>query len=118
MREKKIYDRQCEICGITFHTTDSRRKYCIKCKDKRQWYRNQKQREKKRAEEPEHKTRLVNCTESIMKRCVYGGTVGTVPCCNYILVEGHSRGCSPRTCDQYKTGKKARFNSIGQVVFK
>lgn len=29
-------------------------------------------------------------------------------CCDYILYEGHSRGCSISKCDKYKKGKRKR----------
>ena len=43
------------------------------------------------------------------KGCVYAGGVGGNPCCNYILVEGHPRGCPPgKECDKYKKGKRKK----------
>ena len=121
MKEQKIYEKQCKICGGAFMTTNSRRQYCILCKNNAQQYRNRIKAEKNKAlkkEKPVKIEGLVNCTAAVMKKCVYGGTCGGSPCCNYILVEGHSRGCSPRQCDKYRTGKKATFKPMGQVVFK
>lgn len=40
--------------------------------------------------------------------CIYNGAIqNDMPCCNYLLAEGHSRGCPPgKDCIRYKTGKK------------
>ena len=45
----------------------------------------------------------VRCTRSISRTCVYGSWPGsdTDNLCNYILCEGHSRGCDPNRCDKY-----------------
>ena len=51
----------------------------------------------------------VNCTPIVSRKCVYGigwkqsSYSGT---CNYILCEGHSRGCSAKACTKYQEGKK------------
>lgn len=51
----------------------------------------------------------VNCTTAVAYKCVYGlsnrqSTMSGL--CNYILCEGHSRGCSHKACDKFQTGKK------------
>ena len=43
------------------------------------------------------------------KGCIYAGTVGGIPCCNYILIERHPRECLPgNDCTRYKKGNRKR----------
>ena len=47
---------------------------------------------------------IVKCTRKVSEKCVYGVSHGqpiTTNLCNYILCEGHSRGCLPEACDKY-----------------
>ena len=41
--------------------------------------------------------------------CVYASSVGGLPCCNYLMVERHPRGCPPgKDCTKYEKGKKKK----------
>ena len=58
-------------------------------------------------EKPEGIT--VKCTKSISKSCVYGcmrSQTASTNLCNYILIEGHMRGCPPEACTKYSKVKK------------
>lgn len=48
------------------------------------------------------------CSE-VQKKCMYSVTMkeGMI-ICDYIGVEGHSRGCSPEKCDKYKPKTRYR----------
>lgn len=57
-------------------------------------------------EKPEGIT--VKCTQAISKQCVYGcipsqTNVGNL--CNYILAEGHMRGCPPEACTKFSKAR-------------
>lgn len=46
---------------------------------------------------------VVNCTRKVSRQCVYGfenPVVGSA-LCNYILCEGHMRGCPPEACTHF-----------------
>lgn len=44
----------------------------------------------------------VNCTDEVLKNCIYGNTNG-IPTCDYISVTGHQRGCDPKHCTRYRS---------------
>lgn len=50
------------------------------------------------------------CYNKKCLKCVYvgGNKRSRVPTCDYILIEGHTRGCSVLNCDKYKPGKAKR----------
>lgn len=62
----------------------------------------------------ENQVKTIKCTESVMKRCSYGKCgSGCQYYCDYISIEGHSRGCLPTECTKYTTKKlnrKQKFN--------
>lgn len=110
----------CNICGIEFKNTDSRRRYCPEHRAKQQSWRNKQSKIKPHPDLVGVKAKqgTVVCTGSIAKRCRYGSTCGGTYCCNFILIEGYSRGCPPKACDKYRPGPKARFQyDIGRMVF-
>lgn len=39
------------------------------------------------------------------RKCRYRDN--TAGCCEYILIEGHSRGCKPEKCEKWRTGNAA-----------
>lgn len=43
------------------------------------------------------------------KTCVYRASPFADNGCDYIIIERHSRGCSPENCDKYKRGPKIRL---------
>lgn len=50
------------------------------------------------------------------KNCVYRGHISpinqsTEECCDYILIEGHSRGCPISECNKYRRGKRKKAHS-------
>lgn len=48
------------------------------------------------------------------KKCVYRGKLGQqTTCCEYILVEGHSRGCPVDDCTCFKKGEPAKRTDSG-----
>lgn len=50
--------------------------------------------------------KTVKCTTKTMKSCEYGTYMGPeLYGCQYILMEGKRRGCSPDCCDKYKKRK-------------
>lgn len=57
----------------------------------------------------------VMCTPYRSRKCIYGVGGDTninntsTPLCNYILCEGHSRGCPAEACTKYQEGKKKRL---------
>lgn len=45
---------------------------------------------------------VVKCTKAVSKKCVYGIEYSEAAgLCNYILCEGHSRGCPPEACTHF-----------------
>ena len=47
---------------------------------------------------------MVKCNLETSKNCIYGiaDTANAFsPLCNYLLCEGHSRGCRPDNCDKF-----------------
>lgn len=47
---------------------------------------------------------MVQCDLQISRQCIYGvaDTANAFsPLCNYLLCEGHSRGCPPDKCDKF-----------------
>lgn len=122
--KKKIYKLKCNICGVEFESTDSRRRYCLEHRDKntQQYYRNQKNKQKIHSNVSKVKTKPGTklCTGKVAKKCIYGGTCGGTYCCNYLLITGHMRGCNWRACDKYKAGQKLRpkVDKGGRVVYK
>lgn len=40
-----------------------------------------------------------------MQTCIYGGKMGGVPICNYLLLVGKRRPCPPDKCTVYIEGK-------------
>lgn len=45
------------------------------------------------------------------KTCYYAGKFGADFCCDYLVIEGHSRGCKPEECDKY-IKKKRRYRKV------
>ena len=54
-----------------------------------------------------------NCRADCFYRRVLRGE--NIYYCNYILEEGHSRGCPVSKCDKYRTGKRIRPKMMPQV---
>ena len=48
--------------------------------------------------------KTVRCSEAI-KTCEYAGRTLGKPTCDYAIIVGHSRGCPPEQCTQYKRRK-------------
>lgn len=95
----------CKICRKIFVPNHYGRKYCPDC-SKEAW-RYRKERSLKKAEKAAQEAKKsVNCTNSTMRICKYGGTCGGLPCCNYILITGHMRVSPSRSCDKYSKGRK------------
>jgi len=60
----------------------------------------------------EFKNGCVNCTYNVSKKCIYGirpSDTPSQPRCNYMLIEGHSRGCPPTACDKFQEGHKKKL---------
>ena len=97
----------CKICGALFGTDLPNRKYCDKCS--KTAYKHcspiKDPVDSSREKLPEG---FVNCTVSIMKKCIYGGTCGGYPCCNYILVKGVKRDCPANRCDKFEEGENVK----------
>lgn len=51
---------------------------------------------------------VVKCTKKISRECVYGlrSDENSDVLCNYILCEGHPRGCDPSACDRFSRRSK------------
>lgn len=47
----------------------------------------------------------VRCSE-VIKTCEYAGKTLGKPTCDYAIIVGHSRGCPPEQCTQYKRKKR------------
>ena len=45
------------------------------------------------------------------RTCVYRASDYHMNGCDYILIEGHSRGCSVEECDRYIKGKRKGLNT-------
>lgn len=102
MREIK-----CRICGKPVFTERPNRKYCDACS--KIAYKHRKfEREMDGSLKVNLPDGTVKCTPAVSKRCIYGGTCGGYPCCNYILIEMAPRGCKPNHCDKYTTRRKGR----------
>ena len=94
---------QCKKCGVLFGTEDPHRKYCEECSKVAYKHRALKTYN----EDPEDSDRSgIRCTGKIAKKCIYGGTCGGYPCCDYILIEGNRRPCPANMCDKYAEGEK------------
>lgn len=54
------------------------------------------------------------------RSCIYGGRAGSVDICDYMSIEGHSRGCPVQGCDKYKRkqkrGRKAEAIIIDEPI--
>ena len=48
--------------------------------------------------------KTVRCSE-VIKTCEYAGRTLGKPTCDYAIIVGHSRGCPPEQCTQYKRRK-------------
>lgn len=52
------------------------------------------------------------------RKCPYVGTLEHYHTCDYILLAGHSRGCTPEECEHYKDKvTKRRVSSRGSAVY-
>lgn len=53
---------------------------------------------------------LVYCDSVAAKKCLYGSSANfeSQGLCNYILLVGHSRGCSPECCSKFKAAESAK----------
>ena len=51
--------------------------------------------------------KIVRCSE-VIKTCEYAGKTLGKPTCDYAIIVGHSRGCSPEQCTQYKRKKESK----------
>lgn len=49
-------------------------------------------------------SKTVKCSE-VIKTCEYAGKTLGKPTCDYAIIVGHSRGCPPEQCTQYKRKK-------------
>jgi hypothetical protein len=48
-----------------------------------------------------------------MSKCKYGTRAGGILVCDYIGIEGHSRGCSPEACDKFGGKRRRRKREEG-----
>ena len=61
--------------------------------------------------------------ETVMKHCKHpdcmyrGHFDGDVRCCHYMLITGHSRGCSISACDKYRPGTIKTISRLGGVHY-
>lgn len=117
----KRVDKYCEDCGTLLVNVPIARRLCRPCAIKRQAeyqreYRK-KRREQKEAKGVTHQVPTVNPNKKYCKDCVYWGCrhyVGN-SCCNYIFIEGHSRGCPPgKDCTKKVVGKRKRTMEFGE----
>lgn len=100
MASTKRSDKPCEGCGVLLVNVVAGRKYCYECAKKRQReyqraYAIRERSKKGKSKAPQVPT--ANPNKEYCKGCVYWGCrhyVGN-SCCNYIFIEGHSRGCPP-----------------------
>ncbi len=94
---------QCKKCGVLFGTEDPHRKYCEECSKVAYKHRALKTYN----EDPEDSDGSgIRCTGKVAKKCIYGGTCGGYPCCDYILIEGARRPCPANMCEKYTEGEK------------
>lgn len=42
-------------------------------------------------------------------KCRYRGRIGGDQCCDYIVINGRSRGCSPIRCKKFEPGKRTKL---------
>ena len=49
-----------------------------------------------------------NADRHMCRTCKYRGFVGSEVCCDYILLEGHRRGCRAEVCTKYKKQDRRR----------
>lgn len=81
----------------------------------REFYSNRKKtkQEKKQKEKQKIvKTRNgVKCTPGVMAKCKYGTYT-----CDYLLITGHRRPCTPDDCTCFKKQKKERKNGKTEMV--
>lgn len=42
------------------------------------------------------------------KTCIYRHSASSFICCDYLVIEGHKRGCGVEDCNKYKKGKKLK----------
>lgn len=74
----------------------------------------------KKDEDPVERPKGWNKDKKACKSCQYrgrgsGGANTSQNGCNYILVEGHSRGCKIEDCNCYIKGKQIKLNPNGAL---
>lgn len=110
MEKKKIEKHICIVCGKTFETKIKKQIYCsnecaevIHSKNRKvRYYKEQIKLQEEKAQrpsKPHFETVQYDCKH---KNCRYRGRGSGFDTCDYILIEGHSRGCDISTCDKYK----------------
>lgn len=90
---------RCVDCGAEIPGANSSRVRCDACNKARKRERDEKRRKKK------------SLQEELQKGCIgcfyFRGSIYTNRCCNYIFIEGHSRGCPPgEGCTKRKEGEE------------
>ena len=96
----------CKRCGKIFGTDDNNRKYCEDCSKTAYKHKALKIDKESPVDSSALQNGVVRCTGKVARKCIYGGTCGGYPCCNYILIEGTRRACPPNMCDKFVEGDK------------
>lgn len=100
----------CLDCGVEIQGAGPRRERCDECRKKR----NIKASEAFRENKKQGRKNVIECATSraqLQKDCIgcfyYGGENYINRTCNYIFIEGHSRGCPPgAACTKRKEWEK------------
>ena len=114
--------KKCAVCGKEFKPHSSSQLTCSsECSRERRnefmrvyYAKYKKEKVKENATQSEGKpkrSRIVELTtaNSCPKDCKYQGWVGSIPCCDYILITGEPRGCEVgKKCDKYISKKRTR----------
>ena len=111
MEKKKAEKHICIVCGKTFETKIKQQIYCSDECAEVIYSKNRKVRyyeEQKKLQEAKHEAKKVKphfetvAKDCKHKKCKYRGRVSGYESCEYILQEGHSRGCEISQCDKWK----------------
>ena len=124
--------KKCAVCGKEFKPHSSSQLTCSsECSRERRnefmrvynaKYKKEKVKENATQSEVKPKrSRIVELTtaNSCPKDCKYQGWVGSIPCCDYILITGEPRGCEVgKGCIRYKReqGKRKKSQDMPKIT--
>lgn len=96
---------KCVDCGKLFQKKSHQMVRCRECQAIRRKKQDKKYRGTKKESDLSYDPRISLCKR--VKSCKYGTRTSGFDICDYIGMEGHSRGCPVEGCTKYKRrGKK------------